>query len=463
MKRRELEVAYGERGRQIEEMMGRPGRQAARFRRDPDKLSQARTQPGRKAAERQWANGPEPTGEQSAKAVTKTSQLASGMKHSLGVGCGKIRPFIEAAHQMPVARGTRYRADVRLALKAKPVCAEWIALIRQLVQIHVAETSWRIGTDPAWLGVFCGPGATVYTIRTSGGHEVVLDISGRQFRGYLTSDGLLTDDAAALAKWLQQKWLAPILRNLKALPADNVAAWVALAEAATTVPKDAPALRRQRGEQAPAAYARAAAAIEQRLDEVIAAHHSAADDDGARMARHLTEHRVHLLPLGYEPGLEPTDNEAERELRPGVSTRKIGGCHRTVAGAEAFDGAGAPGCFAVAVIAERAAFKRDSESTRKLAPLATVSPAARPPVTSYCPPAWSPTVTSRGDSFPPPSATKTTFLVPLSRTTSSGTTRALRGRPWIVTWAYISGFSSSFGLGTSMRTFTVRVFSSTAG
>jgi hypothetical protein len=53
------------------------------------------------------------------------------------------------------------------------------------------------------------------------------------------------------------------------------------------------------------------------------------------MARHLTKHRAHLLPLLYVEGLEPTNNEAEREPRPGVITRKIGSCNRTAQGAQA--------------------------------------------------------------------------------------------------------------------------------
>lgn len=236
---------------------------------------------------------------------------------------------------MPVTRGAWYRADLRLALKAEPVYAELITLIRQLLQVHADETGWRIGTSSAWLWVFCGLGATVYTIRTSRGHEVVLDILGKEFRGYLTSDGALTYDAAALSTWLKQKCLAHILRNLKALSADKVAGHVALAEAVTAVLKDALALRRQRGELAVEAYVEAAAGIERRLDDLIGENYSDADDDGARMVRHLAKHRAHLLPFLYEPGLEPTNNAAERELRPGVITRKIGGCNRTAAGAQA--------------------------------------------------------------------------------------------------------------------------------
>lgn len=37
-----------------------------------------------------------------------------------------------------------------------------------------------------------------------------------------------------------------------------------------------------------------------------------------------------------EPGIEPTNNRAERALRPAVIARKVSRCSKTVRGAEAF-------------------------------------------------------------------------------------------------------------------------------
>ncbi len=136
--------------------------------------------------------------------------------------------------------------------------------------MHVDETGWRIGTFSAWMWVVCGQGVTVYTISSSRGHEVVLDILGLEFRGYLTTDGLLTYNAAALSTWLKQKCLARILRNLKALSADSVAAHHALAHAATTLLKHALELGRIRDDIDGRTYSEAAAAIEYRPDEIIA-------------------------------------------------------------------------------------------------------------------------------------------------------------------------------------------------
>jgi len=61
---------------QVEELRRAGHRQAGRFRRDPDKLSQDPKPPGRKAGEGKWSNRAAPTDEQKAKAATKASQLA---------------------------------------------------------------------------------------------------------------------------------------------------------------------------------------------------------------------------------------------------------------------------------------------------------------------------------------------------------------------------------------------------
>jgi len=265
----------------------------------------------------------------------RAKAVASDMKHYLGVSYGKIQGFFNVVFDLPASRSGLFKADMRLAARATPVYRELIELVRQASQVHADETGWRIGALSAWLWVFTSREVTVYTIRTSRGHEVVLEMLGCRFKGYLTSDGLLTYDAAALADFLKQKCLAHILRRLSTLSASQKQAHVALAEATTPMFRDALALARRRAELDPGTYAQAAAAIEQRLDAIVAAYATDADDDGARMARHLAKHRQHLLPFLYVDGLEATNNQAERDLRPGVITRKTGGCNRTQTGAEA--------------------------------------------------------------------------------------------------------------------------------
>lgn len=261
--------------------------------------------------------------------------LASDMKHRLGLSYEKVAGLMQTQFGLPVTRSGLYQADIRLARQARPVYQDLVEQLQDVLQLHVDETGWRIGTVAAWLWIFCGKGISVFAIRASRGHEVILDVLGREFKGHLTSDGALAYEAKPLRDWLKQKCVAHILRNLAKLSDNAVAGHMQLAVEATAVLKDALALARSRGDLPDDDYARRVQAIEDRMDAVIATHIGVDDDDGQRMARHLAKHRQHLFPFLHVANLEATNNPAERGLRPAIAPRKTGGCNRTEGGAEA--------------------------------------------------------------------------------------------------------------------------------
>jgi len=56
-------------------------------------------------------------------------------------------------------------------------------------------------------------------------------------------------------------------------------------------------------------------------------------EDNERLAAHLFQHRPHLFTFLYEQAVEPTNNLAERQLRPAVIARKLSAGNRTPRGA----------------------------------------------------------------------------------------------------------------------------------
>jgi hypothetical protein len=62
------------------------------------------------------------------------------------------------------------------------------------------------------------------------------------------------------------------------------------------------------------------------------------DADNARMQRELRKHheRGNLLRFLKDPSVEPTNNIAERQLRPGVIARKVSQCSKNQRGANAY-------------------------------------------------------------------------------------------------------------------------------
>jgi transposase len=264
----------------------------------------------------------------------RAKALAADLKHRLGVPYAKVAEVLEVGFGLPVSRGGLCQADARLAQHARPVYDELIDLIRQSAVAHADETSWRIGTLAAWLWVFTHRDLTVYTIASGRGHEVVLQMLGEAFAGVLVSDGFTAYDHRALAAWLKQKCIGHLLKDLSELNESKTGGAVRFAREVTTVLRAALTLRDQKPTLAPADFAAQAAHLEAQLDALIDTRRQLTDADNLRFAKRLRKHRPHLLRFLYVNGLDATNNQAERMLRPAVITRKTGGCNRTEGGAQ---------------------------------------------------------------------------------------------------------------------------------
>ena len=264
----------------------------------------------------------------------RAKALAADLKHRLGVPYAKVAEVLSLGFGLPISRGGLCQADARLAEQARPVYAELIDLIGQSAVVHADETGWRIGTLSAWLWAFTNRDLTVYTIAHGRGHEVVVKILGATFAGVLASDCFTAYDHQALADWLKQKCVGHLLKDLSALNESKTGGAVRFARDVTDVLRAALQLRDQKPSLPAADFAAQAALLEARLDTLINTRRQLTDADNVRFAKRLRKHRAHLLRFLYVDGLDATNNQAERMLRPAVITRKTGGCNRTEGGAE---------------------------------------------------------------------------------------------------------------------------------
>ncbi len=264
----------------------------------------------------------------------RAKALATDLKHRLGVSYAKASDLLWTVFGLSVTRSALYQADERLGQKAQLVYEKLVAALQACSTVHVDETGWRIGTLSAWLWVFTNQAITVYAIRESRGHAVVVDILGREFKGVLVSDCFLAYDAKALATWLKQKCVAHLLRNLSDIEASKTGRAVCFSRDVTAVLREALALQKEKPTLSGDIFTQRATALETRLDALIATKRRMTDPDNLRFAKRLRKHRPHLLRFLYAAGLEATNNQAERQLRPAVITRKTGGCKRTDEGAK---------------------------------------------------------------------------------------------------------------------------------
>jgi transposase len=273
----------------------------------------------------------------------RAKALAADLKHRFGASYGKVCEVLNDAFGLNVTRSAWcppkkrrgwYQADQRLGKQAEAVYQEMIQALQSCVVVHSDETGWRIGTLSAWLWVFTSQQITVYTIEKSRGHEVIVNILGKEFKGVLVSDCFLAYDHRNLAEWLKQKCLSHLLKDLKELNETKTRGAVRFARNVTALLQDALKLKTQKQPLTSVQFAQQAADLETRLDQLIDVKRQLSDPDNARFAKRLRKHRHHILRFLYLDDLDATNNQAERMLRPAVITRKTNGCNRSDGGAQ---------------------------------------------------------------------------------------------------------------------------------
>jgi hypothetical protein len=213
----------------------------------------------------------------------------------------------------------------------------WRAVVPAAPVVHTDDTGGRVGGEPAYLMAFETDATTVYQVRPRPRHEAVQEVIPTHDDGVMVTDRGRSDDARAFEGVDQQKGLAPILRSIDAVLATKKGRARDFGEPLKALLQDALGLwHEHRDDQVPDLKADAEAlqaevtyqlrdrclndADHQRRLNELGWHH-----DGGNLWRFLADPRV-----------EPTNNRAERALRPAVIARKVSQCSKNTRGAEAF-------------------------------------------------------------------------------------------------------------------------------
>lgn len=255
--------------------------------------------------------------------------LAADLKHRLGVSYRKCSSVLLTLTGLVVCSAALVRSGHRLRKLAQPSYDLLIEAASQSAVQHVDETGWKIGGRSAWLWVFADEHATLYRIRRSRAHGVVVEVLGEEFAGVLVSDCFLAYDPLPFAK---QKCLAHLLKTCSEIEAAKTRGAVRFSRRVAALLRKAMALKRRRGTISDHGYAVLRGKVHAELDRLLAGTYT--DPDNARLARRLRKQREHLLRFLDQDGVDATNNLAEREIRPAVIARKLSAGNRTEAGAE---------------------------------------------------------------------------------------------------------------------------------
>jgi hypothetical protein len=104
------------------------------------------------------------------------------------------------------------------------------------------------------------------------------------------------------------------------------------ARKACQIIRDAIELKREKEKMSHRAYQKKVEQIETRMELLLQGNYS--DPDNLRLANRMRKHRQSLFTFLYDDQVEPTNNQAERQIRPAVIIRKISAGNRTDGGAK---------------------------------------------------------------------------------------------------------------------------------
>lgn len=211
--------------------------------------------------------------------------------------------------------------------------------VREAPCVHTDDTGWREGGSAAWLMVFETDAATVYQVRPRHRNEEVRERIPADYSGVMITDRGTSYDAVELSAVKKQKCLSHVLRSLSEVLETKSRGARRFAKRLKDLLKQALAMWHER--RAGPVVADFAKRV-QRLKWAITDHlrdRTLSDRDNQRLLNELgrCDDSGSLVRFLDEPEIEPTNNRAERALRPAVIARKVSQCTKNSRGTRAFE------------------------------------------------------------------------------------------------------------------------------
>ena len=259
--------------------------------------------------------------------------LAVRMNKGLGMPHGDVAAVLQDGFGLRLHRSTICRAVERVARRGE---ATWYALrnaARRSLVNAIDETGWNVEAQLRWLWVVVSEQVTFCDILPGRGFEQAAALLGSDYDGWLIHDGW-----AVYYKFLRaghQSCIAHLVRRCR----DMVAV---ASPAAARFPLQVKALlekglalrdRYNQGALSLHGLLTATGRLEAQLDRLLL--RRCRDSANRRLRNHLWREQPYLFTFLYCPGLDATNNAAERALRPLVVARKNWGGNRTEKGARA--------------------------------------------------------------------------------------------------------------------------------
>jgi transposase len=222
---------------------------------------------------------------------------------------------------VPLSVGTISQLEQATTAAVAAPIEEARAYVHAQAVAHLDETRWRQGEKPAWLWVAATMWVTVFVVRLSRGGHVARELLGTTFAGILVTDRYSAYNWYPV-RWRQLCW-AHLLRDFAAMR-DRGGCSEALGDALLGQAYQMFTWwhRVRAGTLQRSTFRSYMTPLRREVERLLEAGSRCGVPKTAGTCRDILKRREALWTFVQVDGVEPTNNTAERAIRPGVLWRK---------------------------------------------------------------------------------------------------------------------------------------------
>jgi len=222
---------------------------------------------------------------------------------------------------VPMSVGTISQSEqATTEVVAEPV-EEARAYVQEQSVAHLDETSWRQGDKRAWLWVAVTSVVTVFLVRMSRGGQVARELLGEKFSGILVTDRYSAYNWYPV-RWRQVCW-AHLLRDFEAIRGrGGVSEEIGDALLAQAHQMFTWWHRVCEGTLTRSTFRSYMSPLRQEVERLLEAGSQCSVPKTEGTCREILKRHEALWTFVQVEGVEPTNNTAERSIRPGVQWRQ---------------------------------------------------------------------------------------------------------------------------------------------
>jgi transposase len=272
------------------------------------------------------------TGAAQAQLGPRAQALAATLNKQHGLTMRTTCRVLDQVAGLRLSPGGLAQVVQRVGHKAEAPYEALIVDVRAAAAVFVDETSWYVGGPGPWLWVFTTATETVYRVEPGRGRAVVTATLGSDFTGVLVSDCLASYENVP---YRTHKCIAHHLKAIAEARQRSDTADPSYLDQWKLFFQTVIGFWRARPNLSEAEFAERRGHLEAWLDRLLAAARTQPGDVAIR--DRIGKRRASILVCLYDPAAEPTNNRAERDLRPAVIARKVSCGNKTEAGKRSFE------------------------------------------------------------------------------------------------------------------------------